>query len=651
MKRGKQNTLRFTGDDLENKGYRETSIRGKSLDKEALAEARDGVREESKRAAMKAQRKKAEHAAGKAADTGSEAKAGKSREAANAAEQAGTGEGAVSPASGTATAGQPKNVTGVTEGSTSGGIAAPVGPAPAGISKGAASVTASATGTEQGKTGALKGNPFHAVTASAASFLRETLHGQINSRSDDNAGVQAANEGINDAGRAVSAAESHYYSKKMKASAQTEKLDMGEAGNTPGKGAKNTGVNGSKSANEKVHEAQKRAVKKSYAGGVRRNSSRAAGNAREGAERAGKTIVDRVKRGVLYIRRVVMTHPVVSVVLVMMMLLIMTVSGALSSCTAMIPNGGGTLVTTSYTSEDVDILGANEDYIAMQQMLAAKIRNTPHDHPGYDEYRYDLDEIGHDPYHLASYLTVIKEAYMRGEVSSEMQELFDKQYSLTYEPKTETRTRQVSDGKGGTKTVSYTYKILIIHLRNIGVDGAVRESGLDADKLERYEILNETKGNRKDLFAGNVYVEGNNADGLYDGYRIPGEALSDARFAAMIAEAEKYLGMKYVWGGSSPDTGFDCSGFVCYVINHSGNGNVGRTTANGLYNLTARVSREDARPGDLVFFRGTYNTSGASHVGIYVGNGMMLHCGNPVSYASINTNYWQNHMYGFGRLE
>lgn len=566
MKKEKMSSLRFTKDDLSDKGFRETSIGGKSLNTEAFAEARDGVRDASKRAAMKSQGKTAEHA--------------------------------------------------------------------------------------------VKGNPVRGVAKGVTETVRETVHGQINQKSDDNAGVEAANEGMNDAGRAVSAVESHFYSNKLKSSAQVEKMSAKAAEDGAREVSKGT-----------AHEAQKQAVKKAYAKGKHEAEKKAAEGVKDGAKKAGKSVAEMVKKATETIKQFVATHPVVAIILLVLMLIVTLISGVFSGCTAGVQNTGGTIITTSYTAEDDDILGANDDYIVLQQRLVYEIRNTPTTHPGYDEYRYDLDEIGHNPYHLTSYLTALREAYLRGEVSADLQELFDRQYTLTREEvieirkRTETRTgtRQVYNPETDEYEeqtyqydveVEYEYKILITHLRNKGTDAAVRESGLSVDDLERYEILNETKGNREYLFAGNIYVVGNNVDGLTEDYRVPGEALSDARFAAMIAEAEKYLGMEYVWAGSSPATGFDCSGFVCWVINHSGNGNVGRTSAEGLRQATGYVSRDDAKPGDLIFFQGTYgNGLGASHVGIYVGNGMMIHCGNPISYASVETTYWQNHFLGFGRLE
>lgn len=550
MKKEKMSSLRFTKDDLSDKGFRETSIGGKSLNTEAFAEARDGVRDASKRAAMKSQGKTAEHA--------------------------------------------------------------------------------------------VKGNPVRGVAKGVTETVRETVHGQINQKSDDNAGVEAANEGMNDAGRAVSAVESHFYSNKLKSSAQVEKMSAKAAEDGAKEVSKGT-----------AHEAQKQAVKKVYAKEKHEAEKKVGEGVKDGAKKAGKSVAEMVKKTTETIKQFVAAHPVVAVILLVLMLIVTLISGVFSGCTAGVQNTGGTIITTSYTAEDSDILGANDDYIVLQQRLVYEIRNTPRTHPGYDEYRYDLDEIGHNPYHLTSYLTTLREAYLRGEVSADLQTLFDLQYELTHEEVIETRTRTETDPETGEAVeVEYEYKILIVHLRNKGTDAAVRESGLSDDDLTRYEILNETKGNRDYLFAGNIYVIGNNVDGLTEDYRVPGEALSDTRFAAMIAEAEKYLGMEYVWAGSSPDTGFDCSGFVCWVINHSGNGNVGRTSAEGLRQATAHVNRDEAKPGDLIFFQGTYgNGLGASHVGIYVGNGMMIHCGNPISYASIENTYWQNHFLGFGRLE
>ena len=337
----------------------------------------------------------------------------------------------------------------------------------------------------------------------------------------------------------------------------------------------------------------------------------------------------------------------------------------LSSCSSMAGGSGGTLLGSSYTAEDADIIGANEDYKALEAELRSEINNIESTHPGYDEYRYNLAEINHNPYVLTSYLTVKYEDYTRAEVQSELQALFDKQYELELEEEVEIRTR--TETRTGTTSytdpetgeteeeeyeyeveVEYEYYILNVTLKNKTLEAAVFDSGMTDDERERYMVLNETMGNRPYLFEGDVYANVTPTSEYLD-YDIPGEALSDVRFARMIQEAEKYLGYPYVWGGSSPSTSFDCSGFVCWVLNHSG-WNVGRTTAQGLCNFCTPVRYSDAKPGDLVFFMGTYDTPEVSHVGIYVGNDMMIHCGDPISYSNLNSAYWQEHLYCYGRL-
>ena len=339
----------------------------------------------------------------------------------------------------------------------------------------------------------------------------------------------------------------------------------------------------------------------------------------------------------------------------------------MSSCSSMAGGSGGTLLGSSYTAEDADIRGANRDYTALETALRNEVNNIETTHPGYDEYRYNLAEINHNPYVLTSYLTVKYEDYTRAEVQSELHALFDEQYELTLEEEVEIRTR--TETQTGTRTVvdpdtgdsyeeeyeedvevEYEYHILNVTLQNKTLEAAVFARGMTDDQIERYMILNETKGNRPYLFEDDIYANPISPSDYLD-YDIPGEALSDIRFARMIQEAEKYLGYPYVWGGSSPSTSFDCSGFVCWVINHCGNGwNYGRTTAEGLRQRLTIIPPSEAKPGDIIFFQGTYNTYGASHVAIYVGNGMMIHCGNPIQYASINTSYWQAHFYCFGRL-
>ena len=356
--------------------------------------------------------------------------------------------------------------------------------------------------------------------------------------------------------------------------------------------------------------------------------------------------------------------------------------GAFSSCSAAIHGTGSTFIGTTYPSKDADMKGAEEDYLELEKKLDEQIRQMESTHPGYDEYRYQLDEIGHDPYQLISHLTAVYEQFTRGQVKPVIKSLFEQQYLLKVWETIEIRTRMETrvgirptiDAFGNVSMETYTYqekveyeyKILNVLLKNKGFDTIARKN-MDRKQTGRYDAYNLTYGNRPELFGagsptysggttGSIGFGGSGGTGGSSGggfrYDIPEEALSDEKFARVIAEAEKYLGMPYVWGGSSPSTSFDCSGFVCWVINNCGNGwNVGRTTANGLRGKCSYVSPANAQPGDLIFFEKTYNTVGASHVGIYVGNGMMIHCGDPISYTSINSTYWQNHFLGFGRIK
>ena len=341
-----------------------------------------------------------------------------------------------------------------------------------------------------------------------------------------------------------------------------------------------------------------------------------------------------------------------------LVLLILVIFCFITSCSVFFPGGMGTVWTTSYTAEDEDILGAEADYKALEEALRAEIAAIPSSYPDYDEYTWDLDPITHDPHQLAAVLTAIHEAYTRGEVQGTMQSIFDQQYELilseTIEIRTRTETRTGTDPTtGDTYTyeveVQYEWKILNITLLNFGIDSVARGM-LSGDDLDRYDILQETQGNRPELFGGVSVGYGSDGSGEAGiDYEVPAEALSDPEFAAMLEEAEKHLGTPYVWGGSSPETGFDCSGYVCWVLNQSG-WDVGRTTANGLWQQAAKVSEHEAKPGDLVFFQGTYDTPGASHVGLYVGDGMMISAGDPIKYSNIHSSYWDDHLLGFGRI-
>lgn len=333
-------------------------------------------------------------------------------------------------------------------------------------------------------------------------------------------------------------------------------------------------------------------------------------------------------------------------------LMLLLVMGGLQSCTAMFGSTGTGLAATSYLSEDSDMLGAEAAYAALEADLQHELDNYESLHPGYDEYRFDLDEIKHDPYVLTSILSALHNGvFTLGEVQGDLAMLFEKQYILTQTIETETRyrteTRTDSEGNTYTVEVPYTYYICNVKLENFDLSHLPIYI-LTEEQMGFYAAYMQTLGNRPDLFPNGSYPHASTPkEPTY--YEIPPEALKDEAFAAMIAEAEKYVGYPYVWGGSSPSTSFDCSGFISWVINHSG-WNVGRQTAQGLYNICTPVSPEQAKPGDLVFFVGTYDTAGMSHVGLYVGNSVMLHCGDPISYTNLNSSYWQQHFYCYGRL-
>jgi hypothetical protein len=339
---------------------------------------------------------------------------------------------------------------------------------------------------------------------------------------------------------------------------------------------------------------------------------------------------------------------------------LMFLISAISSCSIMMEGGFQSVLGTSYTSEDEDILAVDDDYTLLEQSLQERINSIETEYPGYDEYQYHLDEIGHNPFTLASYLTAKLQVYTKSEVQAELRALFDEQYSLTTHEeiqvhyRTETRTDTWTDEEGNshrdtyTVEVPYDYYILHITLKNKDIS-IIADSHLTGEQYEMFSVYMETQGNKSYLFEGNIYAPNK---GEYTDYDIPPDALTDPDFAALINEAEKYLGYPYVWGGSSPYTSFDCSGFVCWVLRESGVYNIGRTTAQGIFNQCAIIPPSEARPGDIIFFTGTYASSGAvSHVGIYVGNGMMIHCGNPIQYASVNSTYWTQHFYAYGRLD
>ena len=365
----------------------------------------------------------------------------------------------------------------------------------------------------------------------------------------------------------------------------------------------------------------------------------------------GRSVVSTAVNGIANFAK---SNAHVLVIVGVFLLLLLLVMSAFSSCSILFSGTTQVSGQTIYTAEDRDIKGAETDYKKLEKDLDKKIKRTPTDHPGYDEYQYHLDEITHDPWQLTSFLTTLYDDYTRSEVQGKLKETFKKQYKLTTWVEVQTRYRTVVmidifTGIPYTTQVPYQYKIFHTKLENRGLEVVIREE-LTEDQWKRYEIFQDTKGGRPYLFKGGLPAGGSDGSGTPGiDYTVPAEALTDEEFAAIYKEAQKYVGTPYVWGGSTPETGFDCSGYVCWVYNQNGY-NVGRTTANGLWNKSQHISEAEAKPGDLVFFEGTYDTPGKSHVGIYLGNGMMVSAGDPIKYADIHSSYWQKYLSGFGRL-
>ena len=403
---------------------------------------------------------------------------------------------------------------------------------------------------------------------------------------------------------------------------------------------------------------QKQRIKRQYAKEYRKaqkagsKDSAAAKKAKDAVSSTGQAVITAIKN-----------HKGGLVVIGALVLLVIMVFSSLSSCSVMMEGAMGSILGTSYTSEDPDILQTESNYTALESGLRNELANIENTYSGYDEYRYDVDNIGHNPNELISYLTAKFDAFTPEQVQTELEAIFEKQYSLTTRAETEIRyrtetrtgtTTSTDPVTGETTTEEYTYEvevpyeyhILYVTLRNKGFGTAAVE-GLTEEQKERYAATLSMKGNKPYLFGNDIYAN----ESAGEDYDIPGEALADPDFAALITEAEKYLGFPYVWGGSSPSTSFDCSGFVCYVFSNSGVHNLPRTTAQGIYNQCAHIAPSEAKPGDIIFFTGTYDSPGpVSHVGIYVGNNMMIHCGSPIQYVRTDSSYWTQHFYAFGRL-
>lgn len=496
----------------------------------------------------------------------------------------------------------------------------------------------------------------------AADALSAKAHQSVrNADQDNNSGVEAAHFTEGSAEGAARAGSRFQYGRKLRQYKKLERLEKkGNKDAVDSIFAERMKSDPQAGSNLFSRWRQKQAIKKEYA--AAKAGAAAAENTASGTAKAAQGTVSITEKAFQFVQ----SHSHIIIGIAAVGLLVLVIAGSVSSCSVLINGGGNVVLGTSYTAEDEDLKGVETDYTKLEDKLREQIDRIETDHPGYDEYRYNLAEIGHNPYELASLLTVEFENYTRSQVQARLQSIFEAQYELKLEEKVEIRTRKETrvgyrynpiTGTGHTYTyqvtVQYEYKILNVTLLNRGVDYVARNSGLTDDQLQRYEVTLECRGNRDDLFAGIAFAtpDGAGSSGEYQDYDIPGEALTDEKFRKMITEAEKYLGYPYVWGGSSPSTSFDCSGFVSWVINHCGNGwNVGRQTANGLMGKCDIIPKSEAKPGDLIFFQKTYNTSGASHVGIYVGNGMMIHCGSPISYASIETSYWRQHYYCMGRI-
>ena len=505
----------------------------------------------------------------------------------------------------------------------------------------------------------------------AAHAARSAAHREIDQYEEDNVGVQALSEGEKTAGNIRDISKSRYARKlKKKAKMQdkkgtkTTKSSAQEPTVAQNAGGSSIGTSEG-SSNWLSRWKQRKEIHKSYyaaarsggtatqTAGGKKAASGGASVARSGVEQVvdkGKNVVSTTVNGLMTAAK---SNAHVLVIVGVFVLLILMVMSGFSSCGILFSGGTQVSGQTIYTAEDRDIRGAEQDYKKLEKELDKKIKRTPQDHPGYDEYQYHLDPIEHDPWQLTSFLTTLYDDYTRSEVQGKLQEIFKKQYKLTTWVEVQIRYKTVwviSPGGIPVPTqVPYEYKIFHTKLENRGLEVVIREE-LDDDQWKRYEIFQNTLGGRPYLFNGGLPPGGSDGSGAPGiDYTVPAEALTDSEFAAIYEEAKKYVGTPYVWGGSSPETGFDCSGYVCWVYNQNGY-DVGRTTANGLWNKCQHISEAEAKPGDLVFFKGTYDTPGMSHTGIYLGNGMMVSAGDPIKYANIHSSYWEKHLAGFGRL-
>ena len=503
----------------------------------------------------------------------------------------------------------------------------------------------------------------------AAAAARSAVHREVDQYEDDNVGTQALSEGEKGAETTHDISKSRYARKLKKKAKMQGKNGSKTAKSSPQEptAAQNASTSGTGEggSNWLSRWRQKQDIQKSYRAATRSGGTAAqtaggqkaasggAPAAKSGMEQVidkGKSVVSTAVNGIANFAK---SNAHVLLIVGVFLLLLLLVMSAFSSCSILFSGTTQVSGQTIYTAEDRDIRGAETDYKKLEKELDKKIKRTPTDHPGYNEYQYHLDPIEHDPWQLTSFLTTLYDDYTRSEVQGKLKETFKKQYKLTTWVEVQIRYKTVwvisPAGIPVPTQVPYEYRIFHTKLVNKGLEVVIREE-LDNDQWKRYEIFQDTLGGRPYLFNGGLPPGGSDGSGTPGiDYQVPAEALTDSEFAAIYKEAQKYVGTPYVWGGSTPETGFDCSGYVCWVYNQNGY-NVGRTTANGLWNKSQHISEAEAKPGDLVFFEGTYDTPGKSHVGIYLGNGKMVSAGDPIKYADIHSSYWQKYLSGFGRL-
>ena len=490
----------------------------------------------------------------------------------------------------------------------------------------------------------------HAVQDAPANFVLSQVHREVRQSEDDNVGVEATHkveQAVESGGRLVQSAHRAHQLKPYRAAIRAEKkLERANLDALQKKAEID-----SPTSNPVSKWQQKQAIKKQYAAAKHNQAAQTTAKAAENTAKAAKKAAEKAEKAGKYVWEHRRGFAIAAAILLMLAFLL----NGLSSCSVIMDGVGSGIAASTYPLQDADMLGAEAQYCEMEAELQRYLDTYESTHD-YDEYHFDLDTIEHDPYVLISIITALHQGeWTLDEVQGTLQMLFDRQYILTEDVVVETRYRTETDtwtdADGNTHTdtyqVPYDYYICTVTLENFNLSH-VPVYIMSEEQLGMYATYMATLGNRPDLFPGSGYI-GKYVEGSYTDYDIPPEALDDEVFAAIIKEAEKYLGYPYVWGGSSPSTSFDCSGFVSWVINHSG-WDVGRLGAQGLCNICTPVSSANVKPGDLVFFTGTYDTPGVSHVGIYVGNNMMIHCGDPISYANLNSSYWQSHFYRYGRL-